>query len=476
MRGFRFTAKNIGDERYLTYIMGEGCELDEDALDICEDGVSGLVGIIYEEDDDFDYLTYDITGKTALENYTKGTVDKKTVFTLVRNVAKGIIEFKEVGIPLSYILLNRNFMYVNPDTLEIEYICVPVESEGSVAAEFKAFMRQFIANLIYNVNEDLGYVGQLLTYINGESFNLRGLIGLVEALMKDSGMDYEAEGDIATADGDVVVNTEILAGGDQGVSGYMNNLEDADENLPEIGDDDDEDEVELEAVAEEEIEEAEAAEEEVAEEEAAEEEYDDDDDDDGPETVTIADIRAAQKSVKVNRAALIQNNAHGEAEEEKQSPEQNEENTSNKKKDKAKKKDKEKAKEEPKVETPEEAPAATEADAAATQAAAVSESADIKINPYIVRETTNERAMINKPVFKLGKATRGVDYRVDGNNAISRIHAIITLKENNQYYIKDNKSTNHTYVNNVQLEPDQEVLLTNNCTITLGDEDFLFKF
>lgn len=474
MRGFRFTAKNIGDERYLTYIMGEGCELDEDALDICEDGVSGLVGIIYEEDDDFDYLTYDITGKTALENYTKGTVDKKTVFTLVRNVAKGIIEFKEVGIPLSYILLNRNFMYVNPDTLEIEYICLPVESEGSVAAEFKAFMRQFIANLMYNVNEDVGYVGQLLTYINGDSFNLRGLVGLVEALMKDSGMDYEAEGDIATADGDVVVNTEILSGGDQGVSGYMNNLEDTDEALPEIGDDEEEEvEVEAEAAAEEEPE---------AEEEAEEEEVEEDeDDDDGPETVTIADIRAAQKSVKVNRAALIQNNAHGEAsEEEKPAAEQKEDNTSNKKKDsgkaKDKKKDKEKANEESKPEVKEEAPKAPEADAAATQAAAVSESADIKINPYIVRETTNERAMINKPVFKLGKATRGVDYRVDGNNAISRIHAIITLKENNQYYIKDNKSTNHTYVNNVQLEPDQEVLLTNNCTITLGDEDFLFKF
>lgn len=473
MRGFRFTAKNIGDERYLTYIMGEGCELDEDALDICEDGVSGLVGIIYEEDDDYDYLTYDITGKTALDNYTKGTVDKKTVFTLVRNVAKGIIEFKEVGIPLSYILLNRNFMYVNPDTLEIEYICLPVESEGSVAAEFKGFMRQFIANLMYNVDEDLNYVGQLITYINGDSFNLRGLVGLVEALMKDAGIDYEADGDIATADGDVVVSTDVLTS-DQGVSSYMDELEDADGDLPEIGDDEEEEEdIEVseaeEEDAEEETEEAQEETEETeaeAEEETVEEE-EEEDDDDGPETVTIADIRAAQKSVKVNRVALIQNNAHGE--EEKQAEEEN----------KAKKKDNSKGKKKEKAEAKPEAPAAPEpqeVDAAAVAAAEVSETADIKINPYIVRETTNERAMINKPIFKLGKATRGIDYRIDGNNAISRIHAIITLKENNQYYIKDNKSTNHTYVNNVKVEPDQEVLLTNNCTITLGDEDFLFKF
>ena len=39
MRSFGFTAKNMGEERYLTYVMGEGCELDEDTLDIVEDGV-----------------------------------------------------------------------------------------------------------------------------------------------------------------------------------------------------------------------------------------------------------------------------------------------------------------------------------------------------------------------------------------------------------------------------------------------------
>jgi pSer/pThr/pTyr-binding forkhead associated (FHA) protein len=82
--------------------------------------------------------------------------------------------------------------------------------------------------------------------------------------------------------------------------------------------------------------------------------------------------------------------------------------------------------------------------------------------------------MITKNVFKIGKANRGVDYTVSGNGAISRQHAIITKKDDG-YYIKDNKSTNHTYVNNVQLEDDQELMLTDNCRITFGDEDFIFK-
>ena len=51
MRNFSFAVKNIGDERYLTYTIGEGCEVDEDVLDAMEeDGLEELVNVIYEED------------------------------------------------------------------------------------------------------------------------------------------------------------------------------------------------------------------------------------------------------------------------------------------------------------------------------------------------------------------------------------------------------------------------------------------
>lgn len=467
MRSFGFTAKNMGEERYLTYTMGEGCELDEDTLDICEEGVPGLVDIIYEEDDDFDYLTYDISGKMTLDSFTQGPMDKSKVFTLIRNVAMGIIDIKEQGIPLAYILLNRKYMYVNPDTLNIQYLCVPIESEGSVAAEFKGFVRQFIANLVFNVDEELGYVGQLLTYINGDSFNLRGLIGLVEALMKDSGINFDGtSSDIATADGDVIVSVDTPKE-EGGVSSYMEELPDAEGDLPEIGDDEEEDEVE-------EIEETEEAGPEA--EEAEDTAADEDDDDDAPETVTIADIRAAQKSVKVNRAALIQKNAQAESETETLTEDEQEavDKAAKASEISSKSKNKERKKNNEADETVEvSAEPAANANAAANIIQAAS-GGTIKINPYLIRETTEEKVIINKDTFKIGKANRGVDYKIQGNGAISRVHAIIMLKDN-AYYIKDNKSTNHTYVNNVQLEDDQELMLTDNCRITFGDEDFIFK-
>lgn len=97
-----------------------------------------------------------------------------------------------------------------------------------------------------------------------------------------------------------------------------------------------------------------------------------------------------------------------------------------------------------------------------------------KAMPYIVRVNTGERVMINKAVFKLGKSARGVDFSISGNGAISRVHAIIYQREDG-CFLKDNKATNATYVNGEKLDENQEVLLKNDSTITLGGEDFIFK-
>jgi hypothetical protein len=97
-----------------------------------------------------------------------------------------------------------------------------------------------------------------------------------------------------------------------------------------------------------------------------------------------------------------------------------------------------------------------------------------KAMPYIVRVNTGERTMINKAVFKVGKATRGVDYTVKGNGAISKIHAIFYQREDG-YYLKDNKATNTTYVNGTALGENEEVKLKNDSTIDIGGEDFIFK-
>jgi len=565
MRSFSFTAKNIGDERYLTYTMGEGVDVDEDALDYCEEN-----------------------------DISKNSMNEDAVLKILRNVSLGMISIKENALPLSYIILNKNFMYINPDTFDIQFLYLPVEGDASVSSEFKSFVRQFIANLKYNVDEELSYVGKLLTYINGDGFNLRGLIGLTEALMQDSGISYAAGSDISTDDGAEIVDSmdPTAVEEDKTVSDIMNDLGEADEKLPEIGDDEDDSDIELEdaktpepeydvdkmlndklkeeaarmeearlarekleiermiaekearleaerIAAEKEAEERRAAieadeaaraeaarleEERIAaekaaaekaaaeaESEAAEEAQKEENKELTPEQIAEEEAiarevakKAAREAaegeeeeeihedgtgititqpVRVSRAAMLkaaaeQAEKEAEAEAEKEAAEAAKEagaeaEAEKEEKPKRKKKDKETT----------EDMADAKKDDGATAPPKKQEVVDntilgaagaIKINPYLVRVNTEEKIIINKPVFKIGKASRGVDFHVSGNGAVSRQHAII-LHKGDSYYIKDNKSTNHTYVDGAEVPADEEVLLKNNSTISLGDEDFIFK-
>lgn len=599
MRTFNFRARNIGEEKYLSYTMGEDCELDEDVLDYCQDNApEELVEIIYEEDDDYDYLTYPITGKLSLEEYIAQEHDCESVLLILRNVAQEMISLKEQAIPLSYVLLNRGFIYVDAEKKTVQFLCLPIESKGALAVEFKSFVRQLLANMKYDVEEDLNYVGKLLTYINGDNFNLRGLIGLAEALMEEEGISFEEAGAI-DADGVEVVSAEEEAPAEN-INDIMNNLEEDDTPLPEIGDDEDEEEEEpAEDVAEPEeeldsilpagmqvkeeepapVEEVPQPVEEAPKAEPVQEEAPAPQPEMKPEPAApvadkpevspaaeqilsqvkpeattggseklqlktnkkesdinlikdrikelVGEVPSAKPAsqpskniqtledldhfldkppvvkrnvVKVNRAAIIQQTeaemeaAEAEAAAEAAEAEttvQNEETSTVGQTENIKvpviediyddmniekKKDDEKEKDKKPKSTSILNKSVTELvkDAVGAVSAATTAANTPKALPYLIRVSTEERIMLNKAVFKIGKATRGVDYTVGGNGAISRQHAFIIQKDG-VCYIKDNKSTNHTYVNGKRVEDGVEEILTHDSMVRLADEEFTFK-
>ena len=93
---------------------------------------------------------------------------------------------------------------------------------------------------------------------------------------------------------------------------------------------------------------------------------------------------------------------------------------------------------------------------------------------YLIRTSNNERINITKPYFKIGKDANRVDYCVSGNPAVSRFHASIVSK-NGQYFIVDNSTTNHTYVNDSMIPANVETQIANGAKIRLADEKFEFK-
>ncbi len=97
-----------------------------------------------------------------------------------------------------------------------------------------------------------------------------------------------------------------------------------------------------------------------------------------------------------------------------------------------------------------------------------------QILPHLIRIKNNERINLTKPVFRIGKERSYVDYFIGDNPAVSRSHVNI-VNHDNEYFVVDTNSTNHTYLNGIMLQSNVENKLTHGAKIRLANEEFEFK-
>ncbi len=572
MRKISFRVRNFENEQFLTFNIDNEAELDEELLDFVEDEEpAGIVPIIFEEGEEFDTFSYNITEKIHLSELSNQEINAEMVLRVLRGLVLTFIDMAEYRIPLSYLVLNRNYIYVDSD-YKIEFICVPLEDMNE-EADLISFLRNFMASLRFEPSENGDYVAKLFTYINNRAiFNLRNLLTMVEELMESMGIEIpeedsaeiyaeyheveeEAEREPEEAFEEAVMEEpeevfeeeEAVEEPEEAFEEDMEESEEVpeeEEAVEESKESFEEEAEELEEAFEEGIEESEGISEEEEDmpeesfeeeteepEEAFEEEEDIEESEEIPEPEEIAEepeedevTSESQEIVNKIKEKLSKNNkakksSKVEAEDsgnsitkkplfktketpvtgvviqdeldeflaEKELEEQqvSHEETGLKIKKNIKinrasivknTQEELKAAEEASTEPEnEETPAEEEIPEDSSEVKEPVKTAPIpKVNPYLIRVNTEERIMITKQTFKLGKASMGVDYTVKGNGAISRVHAIITNKDDD-YYIKDNKSTNHTFVNGKVIEEGESELLTHDCKIVLGDEEFIFK-
>ena len=96
--------------------------------------------------------------------------------------------------------------------------------------------------------------------------------------------------------------------------------------------------------------------------------------------------------------------------------------------------------------------------------------------PYLVRIKTGEKAVITDDNFKLGRSEQRADFCIRNNSGISNVHATVMVK-NGQYFLKDNYSTNGTYVDGNKIsDSSTPVLLRDGSVIQLYNEEIVFNY
>lgn len=189
MKKISFRVRNFDKEQFLTFNIDNDAELDEDLLDFLEEEEpEGIVPVIFEEDDEFDTFSYDITDKIHLCELSAQEINAEMVLLVLRGVVISLMNMSEYRIPLSYLVLNRNYIYIDSD-YKVEFVCIPLE-DMKEEVDLTNFFRNFIASLRFEPSENGDYVAKLLTYVNNRTlFNLRNMLSLIEEWMDNLGID-----------------------------------------------------------------------------------------------------------------------------------------------------------------------------------------------------------------------------------------------------------------------------------------------
>lgn len=99
-------------------------------------------------------------------------------------------------------------------------------------------------------------------------------------------------------------------------------------------------------------------------------------------------------------------------------------------------------------------------------------------NPVIyaklIRLDTMQEIPISNVIFRIGQNLGDIDYAVTDNTSVSRHHADI-MRKGNEFFILDNNSTNHTFVNEKQAMPGEYVPIKGGDIIRLSDVSFQFE-
>lgn len=94
--------------------------------------------------------------------------------------------------------------------------------------------------------------------------------------------------------------------------------------------------------------------------------------------------------------------------------------------------------------------------------------------PFLIRQSTKEKILINRDIFKIGKERSYVDYYVD-NAAVSRSHADIVRKKD-IFFVIDQNSLNHTFLEGKQIPAKQYIRLESGQSFVLANETFTFYY
>ncbi|MBR3771093.1 MAG: FHA domain-containing protein [Clostridium sp.] len=414
----QFMIENQGIQTFLVCKLADEEIIDEVGYETVHGSqVPGILPTFLVTNETERMLKFNISSRISLEHFFSGVMNRTGFLSAFTSIVHTLKKSQEYMIDERYFLLDSQYIFVNVGTREAELMCIPVlHTEESV--DIASFLKGIVFQTQFDPSENANYVAQIICYLNDrENFCITGLLDELEKIIEEEPslkLFYEGRARVTTMDFAHTNQPEPVQAdwtGPMQSSFRGNDVYFA-------------------------------------------------------ETLVLNSGMLKEKQERIERPDAV-----GETVQKKGKRSFRELFSGKRKKEQV-------TREEELLVSAieEELPISFQERECSTYQAELGE--DIPVQnlfnqAYVKRLKTNEQIMIDKQVFKLGKERTFVDYCIVDNPTVSRSHANIVF-EDDEYYIIDMNSKNHTYVNGRMIPSGTKIKLIHGSRIKLSNEEFEF--
>lgn len=172
-------------KRYLIYEKREEDVLDTFTMEMLSNNkIEGIVPFSCIRMDRDVKMKYNITGLITLQELFSSKITKQKFLGILEKMAENMLRAEEYMLDVSSYILNKSFIYTDPEGVKVFMIVLPIRREGEKA---EAFLKSLLFDVKYDQTEDCSYVASLMNFLGSEnSFSLKDFSEQIVRFRKSS--------------------------------------------------------------------------------------------------------------------------------------------------------------------------------------------------------------------------------------------------------------------------------------------------
>lgn len=192
-----FIYETQGNITFLVYELSRDEGLEPMTMGMMENNrIEGIIPAVYTQIDERRLLKYNVSARVSLKQYFSGSVAKRQMLGILFSLVSAFLAAEEYMLEPKFFELDPEWIFVDVSRVKAGMICLPVEKEEEEDEQVRLdeFFKQLVFGVRFDTAEDSGYVAKLISFLNGgRTFSLQELQKLLKELMKEENAPFAAE-------------------------------------------------------------------------------------------------------------------------------------------------------------------------------------------------------------------------------------------------------------------------------------------